>query len=67
MYDFRENRGGSSKKLGNGEFRRVIVPPFEGYVAGEILALHKLVLERCIQQWSGVFGRLPVLSEMCLL
>lgn len=44
MYDFRENRGSSSKKLGNGEFRHVIVPPFEGYVAGEILALHKLVL-----------------------
>lgn len=66
MYDFRENRGSSSKKLGDGEFRHFIVPPFEGYVAGEILALHKLVLERYIQQQSDFLSRLPVLSEMCL-
>lgn len=53
MCHFRENRNSASKKGGNEEFGCFIVPPFEGYMAGKILALHKFALRSYTQQWSA--------------
>lgn len=52
MCHFRENRS-SSKKRAKRELRHFIVPPFEGDVGGEILALHKFALGSYIQKRSA--------------
>lgn len=67
MCHFRENRNSASKKGGNEEFGCFIVPPFEGYMAGKILALHKFALRSYsngVQIFSCVVRAVQVLRRI---